>query len=43
MGECPNCGIEKKSPSTNWKVSWKCFEQEVIGMNEDGGPKKRVK
>jgi hypothetical protein len=51
MGECPDCGVEKcfpicpheSSPSIDWKVSWKCFQQEVIGMNEDGRPKKKVK
>jgi hypothetical protein len=24
-------------------VSWNCFELEVIGVNEDGRPKKKVK
>jgi hypothetical protein len=51
MGECLDCEVEKKfpiclhesSPSIDWKVSWKCLQQEVVGMNEDGIPKKRVK
>jgi hypothetical protein len=51
MGECLYCGVEKKFPiccheslpSIDWKVYWKCFQQEVIGMNDDGKPKKRVK
>jgi hypothetical protein len=51
MGECLDCGVEKKfpicchesSPSIDWKVYWKCFQQEVIRMNEDGRPKKKVK
>ncbi len=51
MGSCQNCGVEKKLPicpnesssSNEWKMSWKCFELEVIGVNEDGRPKKRVK
>jgi len=51
MGSRHNCGIENKLPicpsqsslSNEWKVSWNCFELEVIGVNEDGRPKKRVK
>jgi hypothetical protein len=51
MGSWYNCGIKNKLPicpsessmSNEWKVSWKCFELEVIGVNKDGRPKKRVK
>jgi cell fate regulator YaaT (PSP1 superfamily) len=34
--------LNEFSPSNEWKVFWKCFELEVIGVNEDGRPKKRV-
>jgi hypothetical protein len=48
MGECLDCEVEKKFPtcpheslpSIDWKLSWKCFQRKVIGMNEDGRPKK---
>ncbi len=34
---CPN-----ESSPFDWLVSWRCFEQKVIGLGEDGQPKKRV-
>jgi hypothetical protein len=51
MGSSYNCGVENKLPiypsesslSNEWKVFWKCLKLEVIGVNEDGRPKKRVK
>lgn len=47
MGDCSECGISKlptcpfeSSAETN--VTWKCFENEVIGLTRDGKPRKRI-
>ncbi len=49
MGVCGECGTHilpiypnESLPSIDWLVSWKCFQQEIVGLGEDGNPKKRV-
>jgi hypothetical protein len=47
MGTCADCGISKLmicplESSTSTNVSWKCFENEVIGVTRDGRARKRI-
>jgi hypothetical protein len=50
MGDCHQCGknilpifLEKFLHSDEWLISWRCFQQEIIGLGEDGNLKKKVK
>lgn len=50
MGECVECGVQKLCvyryeyfEDDSWKVSWRCFEQDVVGVTDEGKPKKRIK
>lgn len=47
MGTCAECGISKLpicplESSTSTSVTWKCFENEIIGLTRDGRPRKRI-
>ncbi len=49
MGDYGECGRHifpifpnESFPSIDWLVSWRCFQQEIVGLGEDGNPKKRV-
>ena len=47
MGDCDNCGISKLAicpleSAASTTVTWKCFENEVIGHTPEGKPRKRI-
>jgi len=47
MGTCGYCGNSKLpicplELSSSSNVSWKCFENEIIGVTWDGKPRKRI-
>lgn len=47
MGTCIDCGISKlkicpEESTTSTLVTWKCFENEVIGLTQEGRPRKRI-
>jgi hypothetical protein len=50
MGECAKCGVGKLSICPNecfvngsWAVAWRCFEQDIIGVADEGRLEKRIK
>jgi hypothetical protein len=50
MGECAKCGVDKLLiyliecfANGAWAVAWRCFEQDTIGLTNEGRSKKRIK
>lgn len=48
MGTCPQCGVNTlplcplEISSASFKLKWRCFSYEVVGVNDDGEPRKRI-
>jgi hypothetical protein len=47
MGDCHQCGAnilpifpKESLHFDEWLVSWRCFQQEIIGLGEDGNLKR---
>ena len=48
MGSCSQCGVDSLQLCPNeeanaaFKLKWRCFSYEVVGVNDDGEPRKRI-
>lgn len=49
MGSCSECGTEsfqicpQELSNTTWTLRWKCFENEVVGFDDNGDPRKKIR